>query len=85
MTEEQIKKWLETHEPTMDDITQLVAEARGKGRTEGIGEMVEAVFLELGGDVDKEFLEGIAAERLREKTKEVAHNSMWGGGPKDGG
>ena len=31
MTEERIKEWLETHEPTVDDTMQLLAEAREEG------------------------------------------------------
>lgn len=49
----------------MDFIRTVAAEAR----EEGMEEMVEAVYLELGGDVDREFLEGIAAERLKEQGK----------------
>jgi len=45
MTEERIKEWLETHEPTVDDTMQLLAEARGEGRKEGIGEMRDEVIL----------------------------------------
>ena len=48
-------------------IQQFIADVYRDGFEEGVDKMCDAVFQELGGDVDQEFLEGIAAELKKKK------------------
>jgi len=71
MTEERIKEWLETHEPTVDDTMQLLAEAREEGRVEGIEEIEMSLlgYIIGTGPLDAKVVH-LTAERLEEKGDE---------------
>ena len=43
MTEERIKEWLETHEPTVDDVTELIRTAADEAKREGVEAMQNGV------------------------------------------